>query len=89
MNYTKEFDINDFNFWSGAKDWFNDFKQADMLDILSQKIEEVFEGTTPSDTDINDYVWFDDDLHELLEEKEDEDNDANDNEDGVDFDMDE
>ena len=88
MNYTKEFDINEFEFWSGAKDWFNDFKQADMLDILAQRIEEVFEGTTPSDTDINDYVWFDDDLHDLLEENKD-DNDANDNEDGGDFDMDE
>lgn len=88
MNYTKEFDINEFEFWSGAKDWFNDFKQADMLDILAQRIEEVFEGTTPSDTDINDYVWFDDDLHDLLEENK-EDNDANDNEDGGDFDMDE
>lgn len=88
MNYTKEFDINEFEFWSGAKDWFNDFKQADMLDILAQRIEEVFEGKTPSDTDINDYVWFDDDLHDLLEENK-EDNDANDNEDGGDFDMDE
>lgn len=59
MQYKVDFDINQFQFWSGAKDRIEGL-DSDTLERLGQHIEEVFgfDEELPTDTAINDYVWF-------------------------------
>lgn len=61
MNYTKEFDADTFEWWSGACDTIKDIRAAGLIDELTAHIEEVFADNEepPTDTDINDYVWHD------------------------------
>lgn len=59
MKYTKEFSVDNFKFWSGAVQVVNAFRKANMLDDLQQLIEDNFVNKTPTDTEINDFVWFD------------------------------
>ena len=58
MQYSVEFDIHTFSFWSGAKDVVDAFRKADRLDDLAQLITDVFSDKTPTTTEINDFVWF-------------------------------
>lgn len=58
MIYQVDFDINQFKFWSGAYDRVKELSY-DRLQELGQLIEDVFCDCTPTDTDINDFVWFD------------------------------
>lgn len=58
MEYKVDFDVNEFSFWSGAKDTIEDVKRYDLMKKLGNLIEEVFAERTPTDTEINDYVWF-------------------------------
>ena len=59
MTYTKEFSIETFEFWSGAKDVVDHYAEKGMIEELEQLIIDIFEGSTPTETDINDFVWFD------------------------------
>lgn len=59
MKYTKEFSVDNFKFWSGAVQVVNAFRKANILDDLQQLIEDKFVNKTPTDTEINDFVWFD------------------------------
>lgn len=68
-----EFSISSFDFWSGAKSIIDDACEivkdspVDQLapndyvfDVINSEIESAFEGVeTVTDTDINDFVWFD------------------------------
>lgn len=56
MEYTHTFDSN-FEFWAGAAAKVETL-DMDGREALVEHIELVFEGYTPSDTEINDYVWF-------------------------------
>lgn len=67
MKYTVEFDVNEFEFWSGAKPWVEEFRKRDMMGELEEAIEDCFCGEPPSDTDINDLVWFDEGIHDMIE----------------------
>lgn len=59
MYYKKEFDIYEFEFWGGAKDTIKEIDRLGLMSELGQIIEDVFsEGAT--ETEINDFVWFDD-----------------------------
>lgn len=63
MYYTVEFDINSFEFWSGAKSRIESIRELDKLDELEDLIIEVFsDSENVSETDINDFVWFEDDM---------------------------
>ena len=76
MEYTKEFDVRTFEFWSGGQDTFEDVKERKLLDELQSHLEEVFEGTTPSTTEINDYMWFGrDEIYKALGMNDDYDDD--------------
>lgn len=85
MTYKVEFDVNTFEWWSGARDTIKDIENAGKMDELQSHLEEVFADSDPTDTDINDYVWHDrefvyealglDENGELPEEEEDEDDD--------------
>ena len=59
MQYKVDFDIENFEFWSGAKDVFDRCVQEDKLEDLERLIEDTFYGSVPSETEINDFVWFD------------------------------
>ena len=48
--------IRNFDFWSGARDTVNDLTYDD-FDILEPIIEDMFMGEC-SDTDLNDFFWF-------------------------------
>ena len=61
MQFTKEFNVDTFEWWSGACDTIRDIEAAGLMDELQTHIEEVFgfDENPPTDTDINDYVWHD------------------------------
>lgn len=73
MKYTVEFDIKDFEFWSGGKDTFDEYVRQDRLSELEQMIEDNFSGTIPTKTEINDFVWFDDRVNSIFDEEDEED----------------
>lgn len=58
MQYKVDFDIENFEFWSGAKYVFERCVQEDKLEELERLIEDVFCDSEPSDIEINDFVWF-------------------------------
>ena len=57
MQYTKDFNIYEFEFWGGAKAKTDDMTFTE-LQALGDYLEVIFEYDTPSETDINDFVWF-------------------------------
>lgn len=63
MYYTVEFSIDSFKFWSGAVDVIDNVRELGKLDELESLIIEVFgDSENVSETDINDFVWFEDDM---------------------------
>lgn len=57
MVYSKEFSVDTFPFWSGARDTFEDVCRADKTHELQSLIEEMFaDETPPTETEINDFV---------------------------------
>lgn len=63
MTYSKEFNVDTFPWWSGAKDTIAEVKKAKKMDELQQLIEETFAtrvpNRVPTETEVNDLVWFD------------------------------
>lgn len=61
MNYTKEFSIDNFEFWGPAVEVVNRFRKAGQLDLLQNIIEDTFgDGElVPTATQINDLVAYD------------------------------
>ena len=74
MKYETEFDVYSFPFWGGGKVWAEKFFEESKADALAESIEEFFRylDEVPTGTAINDYVWFNDALHELLDEYKEE-----------------
>ena len=58
MIYSKDFSVDSFEFWSGGKDTVDDVRRAEKMDERQELIEEQFSDRIPSDTEINDFVWF-------------------------------
>lgn len=60
MRYTREFSVDSFPWWSGAKDTVEDVRRAGLMDELQGHIEMAFadDEEPPTDTQVNDYVWF-------------------------------
>ena len=58
MQFTQEFNVDTFQFWSGAKDIIEDIKKAKKMDELQTLIEDYFADQTPTKTQVNDFVWF-------------------------------
>ena len=55
------------NSWSGALDTLKDIEEADKEDELMCLLEEVFTDTTPTETEVNDFLWFERDyIYESL-----------------------
>lgn len=62
MEYKKDFSVDTFEFWSGARDTIKDIENAGLMDKLQTMIETAFDGEIPTETQINDMVWFDRDF---------------------------
>ena len=63
MYYEVEFDINSFEFWGGATSTIESIRELDKLDELEALIIDVFvDSENVTKTDINDFVWFEDDM---------------------------
>jgi len=55
MNCTKELNLTNFEFWSGAKQHeftYNELKQLEYI------LEDLYHEKPPTETDINDLFWF-------------------------------
>ena len=77
------------DWWSGGRDTIRDIIDAGKCDELERLAEMEFDGTSSTDTDVNDWLWFerdyiykslgigeeDDDGEEDTEEAEDEETD--------------
>ena len=63
MYYGVEFDIYNFEFWSGAKDRVEEIRELGMLGDLEDLIIDVFSDSKDvTATVINDFVWFEDNM---------------------------
>lgn len=55
------------NSWSGALDTLKDIEEADKEDELMYFLEEIFADTIPTETEVNDFLWFERDyIYESL-----------------------
>lgn len=59
MKYYVEEHIENFKVWSGGRDTLETIRIHSKLDDLEDYLQAVFMDTIPSDTDINDFLWFD------------------------------
>ena len=82
MYIKKEYDFNDLmnNCWSGAIDTLKTIEEHDKEDELMAHLEEQWLDEVPTMTEINDYLWFDDEfifeclgISETEEEEEEQD----------------
>lgn len=65
--------LDGFNAWSGGLDTLNDIREANKINELDLLFEDVFAGETPTDTEVNDWLWFDRDyIYESLDMTDDE-----------------
>ena len=55
--YGNYYDLKD-NSWSYALDTLKDIEKADKEDNLMELLEEVFADRTPTETEVNDFLWF-------------------------------
>ena len=46
------------NSWSGALDTLKDIENTDKEDELMALLEEVFSDKTPTESEVNDFLWF-------------------------------
>lgn len=58
MYYKQVFDVNEFEFWSGGLDTFTELREYVTLEQIQNHIENHFSEEIPTDTDINDYLWY-------------------------------
>ena len=59
MNYTKDLNLTNFKFWSGAKQHeftYNELKEIEF------SLEDFYHAKPPSETDINDLFWFEEEF---------------------------
>lgn len=57
MKYIVEESLSNFDAWSGGKDTKDDLTE-EQLDQIEELIEELYPDEPPTDTDINDFLWF-------------------------------
>ena len=56
-----------YNSWSGALDTLKDIEEAGKEDELMYLLEDIFYDTTPTETEVNDFLWFErDSIYESL-----------------------
>ena len=60
MKILKYQPMENFNAWSGAIDTLETIKEHRKIKQLESLIEELFFEETPTETQINDFLWFED-----------------------------
>ena len=60
VKYYVEEELKNFKAWSGAVDTLNKLKELERVEEVENYIEECM--TEASDTDINDFLWFESDF---------------------------
>lgn len=62
MEYKVELNsLDEFKAWSGARETLNVVRERGGIEQLTWLCEEIFSGTIPTEGEINDWLWFDDD----------------------------
>ena len=56
------------NSWSGALDNLKKIDKYGLQDDFMSYLEEMFYGSTPTDTEVNDAIWFDVDAENFIAE---------------------
>ena len=96
MIITSEIDIRDFEFWSGGYDRAKDIKCDSDWDAIESCLNEIYPNGL-SDTQLNDFFWFDFDFlaqacgyeneehyfYGAAKDEDEPDNDTNDNDDKI------
>ena len=55
------------NSWGGAIDTLNRIEKLDLEDEFMQILEEVFCDEVPTETEVNDFIWFEiDTINDML-----------------------
>ena len=69
MKIVREYNFNDLyeNSWSGAIDTLDTIIDNDMENELMEHLEKIFDNQIPTETEVNDYLWFESDyIYECL-----------------------
>lgn len=62
MEYKVELNsLDEFKAWSGARETLNVVRERGGIEQLTWLCEEIFSGIIPTEVEINDWLWFDDD----------------------------
>ena len=62
MEYKIECDLEDFGAWQGGRDTLDTLIERGDCKAVEQLLADVFPDETPTETDINDFLWFECDL---------------------------
>ena len=69
MKIIREYNFNDLyeNSWNGAINTLDTIIKNDMENELMEHLEEIFDNQIPTETEVNDYLWFESDyIYECL-----------------------
>jgi hypothetical protein len=68
MEYKVELNsLDNFRAWSGARHTLATVRERGDTDRLTSLGEDIFSGSIPTETEINDWLWFDsDDIYRFL-----------------------
>lgn len=63
MKIMKEYDFEELykDSWSGAIDTLDTIMKNDMENELMEHLENIFSDQIPTETEVNDYLWFESD----------------------------
>lgn len=62
MEYKVECSLEQFEAWSGGKDTLDVLIEKGDCDTVESCLEDLFCGQMPTDTEINDVLWFERDM---------------------------
>ena len=62
MVYTCECSLENFDAWSGGKDTLSVLIDKDDCEEVEELIESCFMDAPPTETEVNDFLWFERDL---------------------------
>lgn len=59
MKIFTEYELMDFEPWSGAVDTWERIEKEGKMDDLESFLEDIFSGSKCEETELNDFLWFD------------------------------
>ena len=58
MEIKKELDLREFEAWSGAKSNLKRIIELDKVEEVEEYLQEMFYSEVPTETQVNDVLWF-------------------------------